>query len=150
MTDGSYAGRQPGVSARAGRPQRRGPTVLLVDPNLDGTRPLAAALYRVCDVAVVRSAQEAFAAMEARLPDLVVTELDLPDAPGVEFITRVHRAPATYHVLLLVMTSRHSVRDKIAAFQAGADDFLVKPVDPRDFVNHVHLLSRFQRIIGRG
>jgi DNA-binding response OmpR family regulator len=123
--------------------------VLLVDPSLDNARPLAAALASVCDVAFVRSAQEAFAAMEVRVPDLIATELDLPDAPGIEFIAHIHRVPATYHVLLLVMTTRRSVRDKIAAFEAGADDFLVKPVDPHDFVKHVQLLSRFQRIIGR-
>jgi DNA-binding response OmpR family regulator len=149
MNDESYAGRQLEQFIRAGRAQRACPTVLLVDPNPDGVRPFAAALNRVCDVAVIRTAREAFATIALRIPDLVVTELDLPDASGIELIARIHAASATCHVLLLVMTARRSVRDKIAAFQAGADDYLVKPVDPREFVEHVGLLSRFRRTIGR-
>jgi DNA-binding response OmpR family regulator len=120
-----------------------------VDPNWEEIRLLADAVGRECDLTVVRSGQDAFAVLGARPPDLIVTELDLPDTAGVQFLARVHSAPTTYHVLLLVMTHRNSVRDKIAAFQAGADDYLVKPVDPRDFVQHLQLLSRFQRVIGK-
>ena len=150
MTNEHRAGKMHELSAGREHMPRRGLTVLLVDPRWDGIRPLAAALSRYCDVTVVRSAQEAFAAMSTRRPDMIVTELDLPDSTGVEFIARVHSAPATYHVLLLVVTQRRAVRDKIAAFQAGADDYLVQPVDPHDFVKHVQLLSRFQRVIGSG
>jgi DNA-binding response OmpR family regulator len=150
MRDVRNAGRQYEPSSGGEQPRRRGPAVLLVDPSREESQPLAAALSSECDVTVVRSAREAFAEMSVRLPDLVVTELDLPDAAGVEFIARLHAAPATYHVLLLVVTHRRSVRDKIACFQAGADDYIVKPIDPRDFMRHVKLLSRFQRVIGRG
>jgi DNA-binding response OmpR family regulator len=41
------------------------------------------------------------------------------------------------------------VRDKIAAFQAGADDYLVKPLDPHQFVVHAQMVSRFIQVIGR-
>ena len=128
---------------------RRRLAVLLVDPQREAIEPLAAALNRTCDVSIARSARDAFASMSARRPDLIATELDLPDLPGAEFLARIHATPATYHVLLLVMTHHQSVHDKIAAFQAGADDYLVKPVDARDFVKHVQLLSRFQRVLGR-
>jgi DNA-binding response OmpR family regulator len=123
--------------------------VLVVDPDMASARRLAATLARATDVAVVGSAREAFAAIRLRIPDLIVTELDLPDASGVEMIRRVHSAPATHNILLLVITGRRSVRDKIAAFQAGADDYLVKPADPRQVVEHVRLLSKFQQVLGR-
>src|SRR5690348_14848939 len=126
MTDDSKSASMHGLPPQSQRVSRRGPAVLLVDPNWEAIRPLADAVNRECDLTVVRSAQDAFAAISARLPDLIVTELDLPNTPGVQFLARVHSAPATYHVLLLVMTHRQSVRDKIAAFQAGADDYLVK------------------------
>jgi DNA-binding response OmpR family regulator len=150
MTDQHQVAKPRHSASHDDRSLRRGPSVLLVDPSWDSIRPLAAALSRECEVAFVRSAQEAFAAMSIRVPDMIVTELDLPDISGADFLARVHGTPATYHVLLLIVTQRHSVRDKIGAFQAGADDYLVKPVDPREFVKHVHLLSRFQRVIGRG
>jgi DNA-binding response OmpR family regulator len=52
------------------------------------------------------------------------------------------------HVLLMVVTNRSGVRDKINAFQAGADDYLVKPLDPTVFALRVQLLSRFRKVIG--
>jgi two-component system, OmpR family, response regulator len=136
---------QPSHSGRTGRPAW---TVLIVDPDADGARRLAAALAPNI-IAIVGSARAAFDAIQVRMPDLIVTELDLPDLPGVEFIARIHAAPATHNVLLLVATRRTAVRDKIAAFQAGADDYLVKPLSPEQFVAHAQLVSRFLQVIGR-
>ena len=134
---------QPPGKAR-GRPT----AVLIVDPDIEGGRRLAAALAPRA-VVVVGSARAAFEAIRVRMPDLIVAELTLPDMSGIEFIARVHDAPATRNVLLLVATQRGSVRDKIAAFQAGADDYLVKPVDAQQFIAHVQLVSRFLQVLGR-
>jgi DNA-binding response OmpR family regulator len=84
-----------------------------------------------------------------RLPDIIVTELDLPDMGGVEFITRVHSDPVMRHVLIMVVTNRTTVRDKIAALTAGADDFIVRPVTPEQFLLKTQLLGRFRRVLGR-
>jgi DNA-binding response OmpR family regulator len=139
----------PAVPARhAVRNDRRLWTILIIDPDHEAGKRLAEALAPSI-TAVVGSARAALEAMKVRLPDLIVTELDLPDASGLEFIARLHAAPATRHVLLLVATRRSSVRDKIAAFQAGADDYLVKPLDPQQFVIHAQMVSRFIQVIGR-
>jgi DNA-binding response OmpR family regulator len=121
--------------------------VLFVDQDVAGARRLASALQSWCAIAVVPTAQAAQAAMRHRMPDLVVTELDLPDTTGFHLMATLRGSPATRHVLLLVVTRRAAVRDKIAAFQAGADDYLVKPVEPDQFETHVLLVSKFRRII---
>lgn len=141
------AGRQPLLS-RSMTTGRRPWTVLIVDPDIEGARRLAAALAPNL-IAIVDSARAAYEAIQVKPPDLIVTELDLPDIPGVEFIARIHSAPATRSVLVLVATRRASVGDKIMAFQAGADDYLVKPLDPQEFVTHAQLVSRFLQVIGR-
>lgn len=141
------AGQQPS-SPRSLTTGRRPWTVLIVDPDIVAARRLSAALAPN-PVAVVDCARAAYETIQVKMPDLIVTELDLPDLPGVELIAQIHSAPATRNVLLLVTTRRNSVRDKIAAFQAGADDYLVKPLDPRDFVAHAQLVSRFLQVIGR-
>jgi DNA-binding response OmpR family regulator len=79
-----------------------------------------------------------------RRPDLIITQLDLPDLSGVDFIARLQNTPATHHVLVMVVTARSAVRDKIAALKAGADDYVVAPVAPDTFALHVQLLSRFR------
>jgi DNA-binding response OmpR family regulator len=48
--------------------------------------------------------------------------------------------------LIIVVTTRSSVPDKVAAFQAGADEYLVKPVDPEIFALRVRLLMGFSRL----
>ena len=122
-------------------------TVLFVDPDLRHAERLAAQLRGHSTVAVVPTAQAALQAIAQRLPDLIVTELELPDASGVQFLNAIHSAQATHNVLLMVVTTRGSIIDKIGAFQAGADDYLVKPVDPAVFLTHVQLVSRFRRVL---
>lgn len=125
---------------------RAGLAVLFVDPDVDNAERLAQALPNLSAVAVVPTAQEAVAAITMRVPDLIVTELDLPDANGMRLIQSVHNAPLTRRVLILVVTHRTNFRDKIDAFQAGADDYLVKPVDAEQLATHVRLVSRFRQI----
>lgn len=121
--------------------------ILVVDPDTEGAAQATTTLTRLHDVTVVPSAHAALSAMGTKLPDLVVTEIDLPDASGLELITKIHSTPATHHVLLMVVSRRSSVRDKVAAFQAGVDDYLVKPVEPQNFLMHVLRLLRFRRVI---
>jgi DNA-binding response OmpR family regulator len=137
-----------GASPGSGRPPLSGSplAVLFVDPDLEGAERLARSLPNVSAIAVVPTARAAFMAIDARVPDLIVTELDLPDASGVEMLARIHSAPATRRVLLIVLTRRNAVRDKVAAFEAGADDYLVKPVTPERLATHVRLVSRFRLI----
>jgi len=122
-------------------------TVLFLDPDIASAERLATTLRSQHQVVVVGSATEALAQVDRRIPDLIVAEIELPDANGLELVARWHVAPATRHTLLMIVTTRRSVRDKIAGLQAGADDYLVKPVEPPQFLTHVAAISRFRRLI---
>jgi len=122
-------------------------SVLFVDPDVAGAERLANTLRSQHTVAVVGSAQAAMAQMEHRVPDLIVAEINLPDANGLELVARWRAAPATRHTLLMIVTARRSVRDKIAGLQAGADDYLIKPVELTQFLAHIASISRFRQII---
>lgn len=132
-------------SPAGGRGNRSPFMVLFIDPNQQRAEVLAQSLRSTCAVAVVSSARVAADVIKKRVPDLLVTDLDLPDATGIGFLTSLHNTVATRHMLLMVITMRSTLGDKIAAFQAGADDYLVRPVDPDTFVLRVQLLSRFRR-----
>ena len=122
-------------------------SVLFVEPDQSNAERLSHTLTNLSAVAIVSSAHAALGAMSLHVPSLIITEMDLPDVNGVDFITQIHSTPAWRHVLLMVITHRSGVRDKISAFQAGADDYLVKPVDPEFFKLRVQLLSRFRKLI---
>ena len=123
-------------------------SVLFIDPDQNNAERLSRSLTNISAVAIVATAHAALNAISLHVPSLIVTEIDLPDANGLELIAKVHATPAMRHVLLMVVTTRSGVRDKINAFQAGADDYLVKPLDPAVFALRVQLLSRFRKVIG--
>jgi DNA-binding response OmpR family regulator len=121
------------------------PVALIIDPDVASAERLASALRARWSTKVVASAQEAKAALRVSQPWLVVIELDLPDMRGLELLAALHDHPLTRHVMLMIVTTRRMISDKIAGFQAGADDYLVKPVDGELFALHVELLSHLRR-----
>jgi DNA-binding response OmpR family regulator len=143
------ANQSPGAGLTRSTTSRRPLTILFVDPDRPRAERLADAVRATCVVGMAPSAHIALDALGQRLPDLIVTELDLPDMGGVEFITRVHTDPVMRHVLIMVVTNRSSVGDKIAALTAGADDFIVRPVTAEQFLLKTQLLGRFRRVLGR-
>jgi DNA-binding response OmpR family regulator len=124
-------------------------SILIVDQDTESAARLARELKQRYAVAVVGSMQAALATLKAQPIDLLVTEIELLDGDGIQLIATLHASPATRHLLLMVVSGRRSVHDKVAAFQAGADDYLVKPVDPQLFEIRVRLLSRFRQILSR-
>jgi len=138
--------RGPARSLQAAAPQQM--SVLFVDPDVEGAQRLARAIAGIAVTTIVPTAQAALHALRSQLPTLVVTEVALPDASGIELLARIHANPATRRVLLMVVTSRTSIQEKIAAFQAGADDYLVKPLEPQQFLMHLRLLTRFRQVTG--
>jgi two-component system KDP operon response regulator KdpE len=75
----------------------------------------------------------------ARKPDLIVLDLGLPDGDGVDFIGKV-RAWST--VPVIVLSARVGETDKIAALDAGADDYLTKPFGVRELLARVRAAVR--------
>jgi len=62
-------------------------------------------------------------------PDLIITDVMMPDISGYEVIHQLRREPRFAHTPFMVLTSQSELQDKIHAFEAGADDHLTKPFD---------------------
>ena len=115
-------------------------TILIVEDEQAIRRFVRAALEgegcRVCEVDAVQSGlREA----GVRKPDLVILDLGLPDGDGVEFI-RDLRAWSSMPVL--VLSARIEEYDKVAALDAGADDYLVKPFGVAELLARVRAICR--------
>ncbi|MFV0306962.1 MAG: response regulator [Desertimonas sp.] len=100
-------------------------TVLCVDDEPQLLRTLAANLKaRHHEVMVAATGEEALAAAGRRRPDVVLLDLGLPGLSGLEVIRSLRRWSS---VPIIVLSARDTELDKIAALDAGADDYLSKP-----------------------
>ena len=117
-----------------------GPALLLVEDDAPTRRAVAAYLekhgYRIDEAA---DAREALRAWEARRADLVLLDLGLPDLDGVEVVRRIRREATTP---IVILSARGEERDKVAALEAGADDYLTKPFGTEELHARIRAVLR--------
>ena len=117
-----------------------GARILLVDDEAAIVRAVHPILtHHGFQVESVGTAAEALAAHATRPPDLILLDLGLPDADGLEVIRRVRESSDTP---VIVLSVRGAERDKVAALDLGADDFLTKPVGADELVARVRVALR--------
>ena len=96
-------------------------------------------------VTVLRDGREGLAFLEKQLPALVILDLMLPGADGLE-ITRWLRSRSDVPIIML--TARSAETDRIAGLEMGADDYVVKPFSPQELVSRVRAVLRRAHPIG--
>ncbi len=122
--------------------------VLVVESNPVARERVLSALRDNYTVVFAGGLAEALAAVQAERPDLLISEVDLDDGDGFALCEQV-RAHAEWERLpIMLLTQRASIQDKIAGFQSGADDYVVKPLDSRLFHARIRLLCRLKGLEG--
>jgi two-component system, OmpR family, KDP operon response regulator KdpE len=114
--------------------------ILIVDdePNIVATvSPLLRA--RGYEVVSAMSGRAGLDAVERDKPDLVVLDLGLPDLDGAEVCRQIRQ---TSNVPILVLSARGAERDKVAALDAGADDYVTKPFGPEELLARIRAALR--------
>ena len=91
-------------------------------------------------VATAQNGAEGLEKARELLPDVVVVDIGLPDGLGFGVLDELSDDPATDHIPLIVCTVHVFEDDRVRARRAGADVFLMKPVDPRDLLEAVNRL----------
>ncbi|KAB2920385.1 MAG: response regulator transcription factor [Hyphomicrobiaceae bacterium] len=77
--------------------------------------------------------------LKTEAPDLCIIDLGLPDMDGIELVRKVHELRGCP---ILILTGRHHVADRILGLELGADDYMVKPFEPREVVARIHSILR--------
>jgi two-component system, OmpR family, response regulator MprA len=117
-----------------------GARILVVDddPLLAAAlrRPLA---YEGFDVEVAASGEEALTSAREHSPDLIILDVLLPGIDGLEVCRRLRQAS---DVPVLMLTARSEVPERVAGFEAGADDYLGKPFAFEELLMRVKALLR--------
>jgi len=73
-------------------------------------------------------------------PDVIVTDVNMPGMGGVDMVKALRSDSRTAHVRILMLTSESSVESEAAGLEAGADDYILKPVEPRRLAMRVKAL----------
>jgi len=116
-------------------------SILLIEDDIFLARSLASYLIKHDFEAVtVESGAQMFKAIDARSFDCYVVDLTLPDEDGIVLIRKLR---ARSDAPIIVQTGREDLDDKLAAFELGVDEYITKPVDPRE------LTVRLKAIIKR-
>jgi len=118
---------------------------LIVDANSVEYEQIARCLQPFYRVLQGSALGEAMTYLRQVQPTIVVLDPDMPDGDGFEWLRYLRSNPATQRLVVACVTHRSSVRDKVTGFMAGADDYVVFPIDPETFAYRVALLARIGR-----
>ena len=114
-------------------------TVLIVEDSSTMRSLLATALEAEAGV-VVREAASGFEALRL-LPrekiDLIATDINMPDINGLELISYLRSTPRYAHIPLFIISTEGSEQDRERGLALGADEYLVKPFAPEQFLKLV-------------
>ena len=121
--------------------------VLVVDDVPANVKLLEARLSaEYFDVATAYSGAEALTLAERAECDIVLLDVMMPDMDGFEVCRRLKTNPATHHIPVVMVTALDQPSDRVRGLEAGADDFLTKPVTDVALVSRVRSLARLKMV----
>jgi PAS domain S-box-containing protein len=121
-------------------------TILIVDDDLAGCNMLEG-LLRSADYRIffVTSSQEALYTAQQTLPDLVLLDAMMPEVDGFEVCRQLRDDPILAEVPIIMITALEDRESRIRGVEAGADDFVIKPVDRMELRARVRTITRLNR-----
>jgi diguanylate cyclase (GGDEF)-like protein len=128
----------------AGAPKKR---ILVVDDHEDNVEVLRARLEaRGYDVEGAMSGQEALDTVVRWCPDLILLDVMMPDMDGLEVVRRLKANPALPFIPVIMQTALDSTERMVAGLEAGADDYVTKPINFAELEARVRSLLRIKKL----
>jgi putative two-component system response regulator len=99
------------------------------------------------DVVSVSDGVDALEAVHHHHPDVILLDVNMPEMDGLEVCRRLKADPATRLTPIVMVTGQSDLSDRLKGIEAGADEFLSKPVHPQELRVRVRSLSRVKHLI---
>jgi two-component system alkaline phosphatase synthesis response regulator PhoP len=123
--------------------------ILLVDDEVDILEFISYNLEKEgYKVYTAQNGAEAIKVAEKVLPDLIILDVMMPEMDGIAACEEIRRIPALQHTIIAFLTARGEDYSQIAGFEAGADDYITKPIRPKVLVSRVKALLKRTSTVG--
>jgi PAS domain S-box-containing protein len=119
-------------------------TILIVDDEKRNIKLLEAILANEHRIISAESGYEALGAVETEKPDLILLDVMMPGINGIQVCRTLKSAEQTQMIPIIIVTALSDREDRVQAYQAGADDFLSKPVDRIELLGRTKSLLRIK------
>ncbi len=123
-------------------------TILVIDDEEDIRELLCYNLKKEgYDVYSAENGEKGLASMLANKPDLIILDVMMPGMDGIEVCEAIRRTDGFQKTLICFLTARNEDYSQIAGLDAGADDYVAKPVKPKVLVSRINALLRRKGMI---
>ena len=93
-------------------------------------------------IVTASNGKEAIAVAKKELPQLIIMDVMMPEMDGMEACENIRKIPELSNVIITFLTARSEDYSQVAGFDAGADDYIAKPIKPKLLVSKVKALLR--------
>lgn len=121
--------------------------ILVVDDNTDMREYIRKLVGRYWSVTSASDGEEALAAIARDKPDLVITDMMMPNMDGRGLIQHIRTNPATESLPVVVLSAQAGDEARVAGLQQGADDYLVKPFSARELLARIEVQLMRSRLL---
>lgn len=112
--------------------------ILVVDDDLDSLKLIGLLLQRQgYEVVAAPGGREGLAMAKVKTPDLILLDVMMPNMDGYEVCRQLRIDPELTHIPVIMFTAKTQISDKVAGFEAGADDYLTKPTHPAELASRI-------------
>ena len=112
--------------------------ILIVDDDVDSLNLIGLMLKRQgYEVIGANAGNQGIAKATNEIPDLIILDVMMPDMNGYEVCKRLRSNPSTEAIPIIMFTAKTLIDDKVAGFEAGADDYLTKPTHPAELSERI-------------
>lgn len=90
------------------------------------------------DITTMSNGKEALIWMQSgNLPDLIICDIEMPVMDGFEFIKKIRSSGFFDDIPLIMLSGKEESKDKIKCFEMGADDYVIKPFNPKEIIARI-------------
>ena len=119
--------------------------ILAIDDDNISQKFIMRAVNDAYEMHAAQNGADGLKAAEKLNPDLILLDIEMPGANGYEVCKTLRSIESVKHIPIIFLTGRTSLEDRIRGFEAGADDYVAKPFEPKDLLAKIAVLLKYRK-----